>query len=491
MTDADEGAYILLGRLALRGDLGLFQDEMTGQRMPLPYYFIGFSQILFGPSLVAARLFSAGLGLVCIVLVFLLARRLGGELCGVLAALFAATQSVIIGYFASAYYHSLVSFLLLAGLYVLLGTDLRHRRVIAMVVFSLLFFTRPNIATVIPLVAVYLLGQARGVGERVAIALATLAPPLAFFLSDVNHLKLLAYVPVAGQLVAPLGFRTASAPLDTPVARSLGYALTLFVRWYKTWILSALVLLVALGLRARQRRLVVKAHGSNGGVGLIAVVTVYLAAWQFAIFPTSPRLAVGYFQSFIVLGAVGLGFGFSRLIEDRGLPRAGRAALGGAVAILLLVSPALSRPPTLPLAVSLRDSPVLTLDRFAETLRALAPRGSKVFLFAPSQAVYLAGLQPYLRQVTHLYTLTTIADERARRKSGLWGESEIREWLTGDADYAVVVPAYLRAFRDEQRTPSGNNVDLIESLLDRYFTRSATFDDRRGIVYEVYKRKVR
>ena len=124
VTDADEGAYMLLGRLAITGKIGLFQDEMTGQRMPLPYYVIGLSQLLFGRSLVAARFTSAALGLACLVLVYLLGQRLGGEVAGVLALLFAATQSVIIGYFAGAYYHSLVSLELLVALYVLLAVTL-------------------------------------------------------------------------------------------------------------------------------------------------------------------------------------------------------------------------------------------------------------------------------------------------------------------------------------------------------------------------------
>src|SRR2546427_388438 len=161
-----------LGRLAITGKIGLFQDEMTGQRMPLPYYVIGLSQLLFGRSLVAARLASAALGLACLVLVYLLGRRLGGEVAGVLALLFAATQSVIIGYFAGAYYHSLVAFELLAALYVLLATDLRHRRVIAMGCVALLFFTRPNVAPLIPLaLAVFLAAPAiRRAPARASVA---------------------------------------------------------------------------------------------------------------------------------------------------------------------------------------------------------------------------------------------------------------------------------------------------------------------------------
>src|SRR5260370_1345921 len=177
VTDADEGAYMALGRLAIAGKIGLFLDEMTGQRMPLPYYFIGLSQVVFGRSLLAARLSSAALGLACLVLVYLLGRRLGGEIAGVLALLFAAPQSVIIRYFAGAYYHSLVSLQLLVALYLLLATEVRHRRVMAMGCVALLFFTRPNVAPLIPLACAYLLWQSERRGARLAIVALALPPP--------------------------------------------------------------------------------------------------------------------------------------------------------------------------------------------------------------------------------------------------------------------------------------------------------------------------
>ncbi len=486
VTDADEGAYMLLGRLAITGKIGLFQDEMTGQRMPLPYYVIGLSQLLFGRSLVAARFTSAALGLACLVLVYLLGQRLGGEVAGVLALLFAATQSVIIGYFAGAYYHSLVSLELLVALYVLLATDLRHRRVITMGCVALLFFTRPNVAPLISLACLYLVWESKRLGERFAIVAVTVAPPLVFFASDPNHLKLLAYVPGLSPLVVPLGFHAASIPNETTSERALAYPLTLFVRWYKPWILSALVLsaivVVAAGRGRIPRRII-----APRGVVAIALTVVYLALWQLATFP-SVRIAVGYFQSFAILAAIVLGFAFSRFLSAASSVQP-HGALGAAfLAAIFLVSPSWARPPALPAAVSRATSPALAVNRLADQFRALIPAGSTVFLFGPSQALYLARREPYLRQVTHLYTLTTIADARIRTRSGLWGESEIHEWLGRDADYAVVVPTYLDAFRPEQNTRDGNNVDLIESLLARYFTRIDVSDDRSGITYHVYKR---
>src|SRR5262249_32637193 len=64
----DESAYVALGRLATTGELSLYQDDMTGQRMPLPFYVEGASQVIFGRNLWAARLFSLVIGIGALVL---------------------------------------------------------------------------------------------------------------------------------------------------------------------------------------------------------------------------------------------------------------------------------------------------------------------------------------------------------------------------------------------------------------------------------------
>src|SRR5262249_37225171 len=58
ITWDDESSFLALGQMALTGQITLFQDEMTGQRMPLPFYVLGASQEIFGRNLWAARLVS-------------------------------------------------------------------------------------------------------------------------------------------------------------------------------------------------------------------------------------------------------------------------------------------------------------------------------------------------------------------------------------------------------------------------------------------------
>ena len=36
-ASSEEGGYVILGNLALRGQVRLFQDEIVGERLPLPF----------------------------------------------------------------------------------------------------------------------------------------------------------------------------------------------------------------------------------------------------------------------------------------------------------------------------------------------------------------------------------------------------------------------------------------------------------------------
>src|SRR3989442_1502751 len=97
-----EWGFVVLGPMLLRGEIRLFQDEIVGQRLPVPFYVIGASQLVVGRSLVAARVTSLLLGAAALAATFALGRALGGRACGFLSALFLATHALVIGYFATA-----------------------------------------------------------------------------------------------------------------------------------------------------------------------------------------------------------------------------------------------------------------------------------------------------------------------------------------------------------------------------------------------------
>ena len=486
VPDPDETVHVFLGRMAIGGQISLFQDELPGFRAPLPFYFFGLSQLVLDRSIVAARITSAAVGTLCLVLLMLFATRIGGRLCGILTLLFAITESTLIGSFAQSSYHALTSLLLLTALYLVFGTNVRHKHVLAMAACSLLFFTRTLMMPVIPLAMLYLLWKAKTAAERLAIVSIAIVPPLAFFLYDPRHLKFLAYVPLLDGVARAYGYQSPTrmmAPLRYDATNTPKGALVVLARWYKPWLVAVLVLAVSVAVIAvRGGR--IRAFFSNGSVNVIAVISMYLAVMHLVGSRGSWTGSVGYIASFGILVAVLLGFGFSTLIAEyctRQIYQRTALVLLGA---LFLWAPVASRPPALPRAISYDHSPTRDLTSLGDALRRTIPAESRIFNLGATQALYIAGLKPYLRQNFGFNTLSSMSDDGIRARSGLWGEPEIRQWLVNDADYAVIVPASL----DGYRATCDACVGLVESLLARHFEQITVLPDYFSQAYIIYKR---
>jgi hypothetical protein len=274
-----------------------------------------------------------------------------------------------------------------------------------------------------------------------------------------------------------------SAYPPEPVLEGLARALRLLVRWYKVWIVAGLALVAVLGVRIL-RRLPLGEILSNFGVKLVGATLVYLALCQFVVFARSASWAVGYLASFAILGAVCLGSGFSVVMREYCATSAQRLTVTACLLALFLLGPAFSRPPDLPIAVWGPTAPVATLYRLSEDLRTHIPPGSRVFHLGSFQPLYIAGMDLYLRQAFGVWTLSPSGDEHVRERSGLWGEAEVRQWLEKDAEYAVVVPTTLAAYR----AVCSRCVALAEHLLATHFTRIAVLDRYPGYPHIVYRR---
>src|SRR5207237_7555003 len=177
--------------------------------------------------------------------------------------------------------------------------------------------------------------------------------------------------------------------------------------------------------------------------------------------------------------------GFSTLIAECGGRAAYRRAVLVFLAALFLWAPTASRPPALPLAVSYEHSPIRDLAALGDALRKAIPSDSRIFNVGATQALYIAGLKPYLRQTFGFNTLSPMTEDRVRARSGLWAEPEIRAWLANDADYAVIVPASL----DGYRVTCPTCMDLAESLLAQHFDEIAVLDNYPERTHVVYKRR--
>jgi 4-amino-4-deoxy-L-arabinose transferase-like glycosyltransferase len=96
----DETSALFFGYLTASGRVSLYQDEVIGHRAPGPAYIIGSTQVMWGRSLMAARLASVTFALALLLLTAGLAREVGGDTAGLLAAAFLTAQGAIVGYYA-------------------------------------------------------------------------------------------------------------------------------------------------------------------------------------------------------------------------------------------------------------------------------------------------------------------------------------------------------------------------------------------------------
>jgi hypothetical protein len=486
-TEGEE-SYLALGSLLVRGEISLYQDEITGQRLPLPFYVLGASQVPFGPDLWVGRLLSLALGAIVLGFTVAVARRIGGPDAGLLAGFLLATQGALVAYYATASYDSLSALILMAAVWILLREEWTWRYPAGMAVASILSLTRTTMMPAVPFVFVWAWLGSRTLAQRATVVLVTAAPPVAFLLWDPTHLKLLAHVPLLGGLVEPLGYRSilyfqavTQVDLSTQV-----WSLARFARRFESWVLAGMGIVAAAVLLQRRDR---RAGRSGWALATVAGLAAWLLLWHFLMFRLNFKWAIAYFPSFAPLVAVVLGVAAAGLWERPDLPRAGRAVLAATLAGSLVVSVVLIRIPMIPTPVPIpfRDDPVQQISRAAARLERLVPAGERLFFFGPAMAVHLAGRRPYLQQLMAPGTFVdNDSDRQAVERSGVWGRAEIERWLGQEARYAVVNPAHLDAYAAAGRA---EGVARIRALLQERFEPVGRIDDAYWSILEVYRRR--
>ena len=489
VSTEDEESYLALGDLVLRGRISLYQDELTGQRLPVPFYVLGLSQAL-GPNLWAGRLLSVVLGAGVLALTVAVARRLQGEAAGLLAGFLLATQGAIVAYYAIAAYHALSALVLMSAVWVLVRPEWSWRGPLGMAVASVLTLSRTTMVPAVPFLFGWAWLASSAWLTRLTVVTLAIAPPLVFLLWDPTHLKILAHIPLVGGLVEPLGYRSilhfqVVTAADLP---SQLWSLVRFGRRYESWLVAAAGIAVAAVLLRRRRGRWMTAPMPPGLV-TVAALGGWLLLCHLAMFRLNFKWAIAYFPDFAPLAAVVLGVLAARLGGRPDLPRAGRVALGGSLAVAFVVSVVLIRIPMMPTPVPIpfRDDPVQQIDRAAARLAGLIPPEERIFFFGPAMAVHLAGRLPYLQQLMAPGTFAA-NDEDARTvtRSGVWGRAEIERWLGREVRYAVVNPPHLDAYAAAGRAAG---VARIRALLGERFEPIGRIEDAPWSVLEVYRRR--
>jgi hypothetical protein len=487
VTWPDETGYLHLGYLAASGRISLFQDEIVAARMPLPYYILGATQVIWGRNLLVARFTAITLSIGVLIFSAVIARRLGGERAGLLAAAFFATQGVLVGYLATATYYSLSALILVAGLALLvrprgLATDL-----LATAVLSLLLLTRTNLWAIPPVLLVVALHRQRAWIDRLLLVGAATALPLVFFLWDPRHLKVFAYIPVLWRLVEPLGYRstlalTAFRPFPL---RDWPLAMLRLARMYEFWMLALVVLVGALAVATMRGRAPSELR-QNRPLLLLATFFIYVSISQFIVFLDRLRQYVAYFPSWAPLLAILLGVGYSALLSWPGRSTWTRRGIIAVLAISLAGPVFIVRHPLLPSGPESEPVASERLDAAVRHVERVIPPSARVFLWGNSMILYLAGRDPYLQQIYSNDTLAAVEDRGVIPTHGLWGLGEIETWLSVDADYAVVQTSLVEQYRATRPA----QIERIHALLSRHFARVDRIEEYPWFVLDVYARRL-
>ena len=503
-----ETEYLGLGSLALRGEVGLYDDDLTGQWVPLPFYFYGVSQLLFGPNLLLGRLMSVAVGAAVLVLMFVMATRWAGPLAGVVACALFSTHGLVLGYFSTVHFSGIVALLHLAGIYVLFCTDWRRRDLVAMAVWSILFLAKPNYWVTIPFVWVFLVWQAGSLRRRLVLTAMVLAIPAIFFASDRTHLKLLAYVPILQDWVSSMGYYPWHTQIEDMNDLGSDYttvswgtslrdqivgvpgAVGLYLKRYAVWLLTLAGLLFLSAWQKRRAPAQAARLPEPAGLRFCFALYCFLLAAQFVVLGPMRRNVFAYMGAVAPLLAIGIGCVFARVWEH---PPTSRLARRGAVAAMIMalaVSPWLHRHHNLPRVISLSSAPIPALQRTADRLSALIPAGeARIFSLADPLPIYLAGRRVYLRQAQqHKFVFTSIRNPTRARRIGIWGPTDMERWLGSDAQYAVIQSTTVDFYR--ARAKYGAIVAEVDALLAKNFVLLETFAVEGDGTLSVYRRRL-
>ena len=154
----DEGAYLLKGYLFATGRYFPFQDYgLWTNHMPLSFLIPGYVQVLFEPGLRTGRYFAIFLGLLMLLGVWLLARRLGGRWWAAVAVGVLALNIPLIKVYSIMASQGLVACMFVWVLVLVLGEDRRLWQLLLGTVLAVLtVMTRLNMSPVLPFLILYI-----------------------------------------------------------------------------------------------------------------------------------------------------------------------------------------------------------------------------------------------------------------------------------------------------------------------------------------------
>ncbi len=188
----DEGAYLVKGFLFATGQFSPFQEYGPNtNHMPLSFLIPGYIQAWFGPGLRVGRYFSIALGILMLLGLWIVVRRLSGSWWAVIVVWAVSLNPALLKIYSKATSQVLIAFMLVWVLVLTLGKKQRlWQLILGVVLAGAMILTRINMTPVLPLLLIYIFwerGRVYGVLTS-AVGLITVVILHALFWPGVLHL---------------------------------------------------------------------------------------------------------------------------------------------------------------------------------------------------------------------------------------------------------------------------------------------------------------
>jgi len=283
---------------------------------------------------------------------------------------------------------------------------------------------------------------------------------------------------------ADIGWETTATGRAVEIVKSFVF----FLKRYAVWAVALAGLAILRLWQCTGRR---RETGCWGPPGLRFTFWLfwYLVAWQFVIVGPYVKQSFAYVGAIAPLLAIVIGWLFAAVWAGGGLPTAVRSAAAVGMALAIVVSPWVHRHHNLPRRVSLAEATIPTLRTMADQLARVVPPGeTRVFFIGDPLPIHLAGRRTYLRQFhQHNMVFTSVRDQARYIRSGMWGYTELEQWLGSDARYAILQTKVMHFYRG--RAPYREILARMDELLAQNFTLIATVSGLGGDSFLVYRRK--
>lgn len=169
----DEGAYLYKGYAFVTGQYQIYQDYgFWSNHMPLSFYIPGVVQAVFGPGLAAGRYFSLLLGMLMLLGVWLLVRRLGGKWWAAAVLWGIVANPAVVKMYSTAITQVMIACMLVWVLVLVLGGDRpRWQLALGASLAGVMWMTRINLFPLLPLLVLYIFWEyGRRTGLMAALA---------------------------------------------------------------------------------------------------------------------------------------------------------------------------------------------------------------------------------------------------------------------------------------------------------------------------------